>query len=71
VTDEEAEPLAKVAMQLVGRVREFGPADNAIWLRHQLPDLADRWRLIFILAAAVPTDVPWRDLTAWTEGDVP
>lgn len=71
MTDDDAEPLARVAVQLAARVREYGPADNATWLRHQLPDPADQWRLIFVLAAAVPTDVPWRDLTAWTQAEGP
>jgi len=68
-SDDDADRLAQVAGQLAGRIREFGPEDNARWLHHQLPDPADRWRLIFVLAAAVPTDRPWLDLTAWTRGD--
>jgi hypothetical protein len=68
-TDDEADRLAEVAAQLAARMREYGPAANAIWLNHQLPDPADRGRLIFVLAAAVPVDVPWLDLTAWTQGD--
>jgi hypothetical protein len=69
VTDDEAEPLARVAAELVCRVREFGTADNARWLHGQLPHPGQWFQLAFLLAAAVPTDVPWRDLTAWTEGD--
>ncbi|GGN99868.1 hypothetical protein GCM10010112_94030 [Actinoplanes lobatus] len=68
-SDDAADRLAQVAAQLAARVREYGAEANGTWLRHQLPDPADRWRLIFVLAAAVPIDRPWLDLTAWTRGD--
>ncbi|GGK31915.1 hypothetical protein GCM10010124_25870 [Pilimelia terevasa] len=61
--------LARIAAQLVARVREDGPAENAIWLEHAVPSAEDRYALLFVLAAAVPTDRPWRELTAWATRD--
>jgi hypothetical protein len=67
VTSEEyADRLAEVAAELVVRVRDEGPNDNAAWLRMALPDRAARDHLLFVLAAAVPDDRPWMHLTAWT-----
>lgn len=71
MTDEEVEPIARVAAQLVSRVREFGPDDNERWLRHELPDPADQHALLFVLAALVPADLPWSALTAWTDEKEP
>lgn len=62
--------LAEVAIELACRVREFDPQSNAIWLDHQLPDPADRYALLFVLAAAVPVDQPWKHLAAWARPDV-
>jgi DNA-binding CsgD family transcriptional regulator len=50
---------------MAARIRDDGPEDVAAWLLTQLPDPADRWRLLFVLAAAVPVDVPWLTLTSW------
>ncbi|WP_213452868.1 hypothetical protein [Rhizomonospora bruguierae] len=63
--------LERVAQQLAGRVRDDDPDANARWLAAQLPDAADWWRLLFVLAAAVPTDRSWRQLTAWARGIPP
>jgi hypothetical protein len=62
---EHVDRLAEIALQLVDRVRDDNPEANARWLRAQLPDPADQFRLLFVLAAAVPTDRPWAHLTAW------
>ncbi|MFI7547234.1 hypothetical protein [Actinoplanes sp. NPDC049599] len=66
VDDDQAARLATIAAQLVGRVRSTDPDANARWLAEQLPDPADWWRLTFVLAAAVPDDRTWRELTEWT-----
>jgi hypothetical protein len=66
VTDEEVEPLAKVAMELAQRVRDDDPAAVGRWLAATLPDPADWWALMFVLAAAVPDDRSWQHSTAWT-----
>lgn len=63
--DEYADWLAAVAIELVARVRDEDPRANARWLISTLPDEADRFALLFVLAAAVPLDRPWRELTAW------
>ncbi len=57
--------LEQVAAQLAVRVRDDDPNANARWLASQLPDPADWWRLAFVLAAAIPDDRTWRQLTAW------
>lgn len=67
--DVLAERLAAVAIELVSRVRDERPDANQAWLVGQLPDPADREALLFVLAAAVPTDRSWRMLTAWTVVD--
>ncbi|MBM0275352.1 hypothetical protein [Micromonospora tarensis] len=63
--DGYADRLAAVAAELVVRVRDEGPDDNAAWLAAALPDPAAREHLLYVLAAAVPDDRPWTDLTAW------
>jgi hypothetical protein len=65
-SDQRADRLAAIACDLVQRVRDEDPADTNRWLTYTLPDSNDRWALLFVLAAAVPTDKPWRHLTAWT-----
>jgi hypothetical protein len=57
--------LAQVAVELTERVRDDNPEANARWLATALPDPADHFRLLFVLAAAVPDDRPWSHLTAW------
>lgn len=66
IDDAAAERLARVAAQLVARVRSDDPAANGRWLASQLPDPADWFRLAFVLAAAVPDDQAWGQLTEWT-----
>lgn len=69
--------LAGVAVQLVGRVRDERPDAVGVWLAAQVPDPHDWWALCFLLAAAVPADEPWTNLTAWARlrdlarGDAP
>jgi hypothetical protein len=65
VTDPDR--LAQIAAELACRVRDEAPADNLAWLDKQLPDTTDRRDLLFVLAAAIPVDQPWLQLTAWTE----
>jgi hypothetical protein len=63
--DQRADRLARVAVELVGRVRD-DPADaNWQWFLERLPDPLDREQIAFILAAAVPVDEPWKNLTCW------
>jgi hypothetical protein len=61
VTPDE---LAAVAAQLVARVRDDAPDANARWL-NALTNEKDRYALLFVLAAAVPDDKTWGDLTMW------
>lgn len=61
--------LEAVAVQLVSRVRDDDPDANARWLHTQLPNPTDWRNLAFVLAAAVPEDRTWRQLTAWTRGE--
>lgn len=64
--------LAEVAAELVVRVRDCGPDDNAAWLLERLPDPGDWFRLAFMCAAAVPDDRSWNQLVAWArEGRTP
>lgn len=60
--------LESVAAQLAARVRDEDPEDNRCWLENELPDPADWFRLCFALAAAVPDDRTWTELTAWHTG---
>jgi hypothetical protein len=63
--DERAERLAQVAVELVARVRDEPPEANWRWFLSVLPDPLDREHIAFVLAAAVPVDVPWSHLTRW------
>jgi hypothetical protein len=65
-TNPDADQLARLAVELVVRLRDDNPDANARWLAAQLPDPGDWFRLAFVLAAAVPTDRSWSHLTAWT-----
>jgi hypothetical protein len=60
-----ADDLAAIAVQLAMRVRDEHPEVNGRWLAKMLPDPADRWAMIFVLAAAVDVDRSWTDLTGW------
>lgn len=64
--DAYVDRLAEVALELAVRVRDEGPEDNRRWLHTALPEQADREALLYVLAAAVPDDRPWPELTAWT-----
>jgi hypothetical protein len=65
VTVTDPDRLAEIATTLAVLVRDDTPEANGAWLAAQLPDPADWWALIFVLAAAVPDDRPWTALTAW------
>lgn len=62
LTDDQ---LVAIAMQLAARVRDDHPEANGRWLTAVAPDPNDWWRLAFILAAAVPDDRSWSELTGW------
>lgn len=66
--DDRADRLASIAAQLAGRVRDDNPDANARWLE-SITDERDRWELLFVQAAAIPADVKWSILTAWTRGE--
>ena len=57
--------LARIAVELAIRVRDVEPERNGTWLAAVLPEPGDWFRLCFVLAAAVPDDRSWRQLTAW------
>lgn len=63
--------LAQIATALIVRIRDDEPGANAAWLAGLLPEPADWFRLAFVLAAAVPDDRTWRQLTAWTTRPLP
>lgn len=64
-SDDLVDPLAEIAAQLVGRVRDDEPEANLRWLRSQIqPEQYEA--LCFVLAAAVPRAPSWLTLTAWT-----
>ncbi|MEV6800546.1 hypothetical protein AB0M91_19695 [Micromonospora rifamycinica] len=62
--DGYADRLAEVAAELVVRVRDDDPEANARWLAATLT-AAEQRDLLYVLAAAVPDDRPWVELTAW------
>lgn len=61
-----ADQLAAIAVELACRIRDYDPADNAQWLTRRLPNPGDWFRLAFVLAAAIPDNQTWTELTAWT-----
>lgn len=65
----DTDHLARLAVELVVRIRDDEPSANARWLAAHLPDPGDWFRLAFVLAAAVPDDRSWHALTAWTRSD--
>jgi hypothetical protein len=64
--DDYADQVADVAQELVVRVRDDDPEANARYIRSVVDGEQDLIALALVLAAAVPTDQPWRHLTAWT-----
>jgi hypothetical protein len=60
--------LESVAQQLAAGVRYETVEENTRWLQAQLPDPRDWFRLCFVLAAAVPDDRTWAQLTSWWTG---
>lgn len=69
--DERADRLAAVAVQLPAMVRDYDPHDVRAWLVRRLPVAVDRDDLIHLLAAAIPVDRPWLELTAWARDGLP
>ena len=70
--DAHLHRLESVAQQLVARIRDEDPERILVWLRDQLDidprlPVSDLERLVFVMAAAIPTDLPWSRLIAWTE----
>jgi proline racemase len=65
-TDVTEDELSSIAQQLVGRLREDDPEAVNRWLCSVLPSSVEWFRLCFVLAAAVPDDESWKNLTAWT-----
>ena len=68
--DAHLHRLESVAQQLVARIRDEDPEANLRWLRATLgtdpnAPMTDLERLLFIIAAAVPDDRQWWDLTEW------
>ncbi len=68
MTDLRRSPdeLARIAIELAGRVRDEDAERNGVWLAAVLPEPGDWFRLAFVLAAAIPDDRSWTHLTAWT-----
>ena len=66
ISDEQVARLERLAGQLALRVRDYDPEDNGRWLAEQLPNPADWFRLVFVLATAIPDDRSWTSLPAWT-----
>jgi hypothetical protein len=58
--------LASIAIGLAVRVRDDEPEANARWLASQIQTPDEMRALVFVLAAAVPIEVPWSVLTDWT-----
>lgn len=57
--------LVAIAQQFIARVHEDEPTANARWLENMTTE-EERGALLYVLAAAVPTDRTWSDLTLWT-----
>jgi hypothetical protein len=70
VSEDVADRLAAVAMELAQRVRDDDPEANRRWLHAVLPDPTDREALLYVLAAAVPDDRPWSHLVEWVRQPV-
>ncbi len=66
MTDDRADRLAEIAVELVTRVRDEAPTDVHRWLRHEM-DGEDWMGLAVVLAAAVPDDRSWHTLTRWAQ----
>jgi hypothetical protein len=56
--------LVTLAQELICRVRDDDPESNGRWLMATTTE-ADRFGLLFVLAAAVPDDRRWSDLVSW------
>jgi hypothetical protein len=62
----DVDRLAEIALELACRVREYDPIDNGRWLQ-AVTSVDDRWCLLFVMAGAIPIDVPWGQLVGWTD----
>jgi len=62
---DRADRLAEIAVELAVRIRDDEPTAVHRWLRSEM-DGEDWLALAVVLAAAVPVDEPWSQLTAWT-----
>lgn len=60
----DEDELADIAQELICRVRDDDPEGNGRWLLNTTTE-ADRFALLFVLAAAVPDDRPWTALVGW------
>lgn len=67
----ELAELEQLAQELVLRVRDDAPAAVNRWLSTAVPNSVELYRLVFVLACAVPDDRSWKALTAWTLFDRP
>lgn len=64
IDDADAERLAHVAAQFAARLRDDEPDSVARWLCAQL-DGAERWQLLFMCGAMIPTDQTPAQLLSW------
>jgi len=64
----ELDRLASIGAQLVARIRDDDPDLNGKWLASVTSE-EDRWALLFVLAAMVPTDQTVAELLEWVEAD--
>ena len=64
IDDADAERLAHIAAQFAACIRDDDPEATARWLCAEL-DGAQRWQLLFMLAAMVPVDHTPAQLLAW------
>lgn len=62
----DVDRLASIAQQFAGRLRDDDPEANRRWL-WSVTTQEERDALHFVMAAAIPVDVPWRQLTAWAD----
>lgn len=67
MTDDEVSRLESIAQQFAARIHEEDPRALQRWL-HAVTGPEEREALLYLLAAAVPTDRTWKQLTAWVDG---
>ena len=64
MTEDRQQQLVELACELVNRVRDVDPQRNGTWLESLTA--ADRWDLLFTLAAMVDPSVPLSTTLGWT-----